>query len=55
VQLLLDPQTCGPLLAAIPAAQAQNCLAAMQKAGFKQAAVVATVESATVESDLRSI
>ena len=50
VQLLLDPQTCGPLLASIPAAQAQNCLAAMQKVGFKQAAVIATVESATIES-----
>jgi hydrogenase maturation factor len=37
------------LLAAIPAAQAQNCLAAMQKAGFKQAAVIATVESAIVK------
>ncbi|NCY26471.1 MAG: selenide, water dikinase SelD [Alphaproteobacteria bacterium] len=43
VQLLLDPQTCGPLLAAIPAAQAQTCLSAMQKAGFPHARQIAMV------------
>jgi selenide,water dikinase len=44
VQLLLDPQTCGPLLAAIPAALAPACLLAMQQAGFNQAAIIARVE-----------
>jgi selenide,water dikinase len=44
VQLLLDPQTCGPLLAAIPAAHGPACLLAMQQAGFNQAAIIARVE-----------
>ena len=33
-QLLIDPQTCGPLLAAVPQPQAGPCLAAMQAAGL---------------------
>jgi len=41
--LLIDPQTCGPLLAALPADHAAAALAAMQEAGFRQAAVVAEV------------
>ena len=44
-QLLIDPQTCGPLLAAVPQQQAGPCLAAMQKAGFAQAAIIGTVQS----------
>ena len=38
--LLIDPQTCGPLLAALPAHQAPSALAALHAAGFAQAAVV---------------
>ena len=41
--LLLDPQTCGPLLAALPGERAAAALAALQQAGFAQAAVVGTV------------
>jgi selenide,water dikinase len=42
-QLLLDPQTCGPLLAALPAERAAAALAALRAAGFHQAAVIASV------------
>jgi selenide,water dikinase len=41
--LLIDPQTCGPLLAAIPAAQLPGALAALHQAGFPQAVPVARV------------
>lgn len=41
--LLLDPQTCGPLLAALPGERAAAALAALQAAGFAQAAVIASV------------
>ena len=43
-QLLIDPQTCGPLLAAVPQPQAGPCLAAMKAAGFAQAALIGTVQ-----------
>ena len=42
-QLLIDPQTCGPLLAALPAATAAAALAAVRGAGFPQAALVGRV------------
>jgi len=38
--LLIDPQTCGPLLAALPAHQAPGAIAALHAAGFALAAVV---------------
>ena len=38
--LLIDPQTCGPLLAALPAHQAPSAIAALHAAGFAKAAVV---------------
>jgi len=41
--LLIDPQTCGPLLAALPANKAPAALAALHAAGFAQAAVVGRV------------
>ncbi len=41
--LLIDPQTCGPLLAALPAEQAPAALAAMRAAGFAQAALIGRV------------
>jgi selenide,water dikinase len=43
-QLLIDPQTCGPLLVAVPQPQAGPCLAAMKAAGFAQAALIGMVQ-----------
>jgi len=40
VRLLCDPQTCGGLLAAVPAATAEACLQALQDAGFASARAV---------------
>ena len=45
--LWIDPQTCGPLLAALPAARAPAALAELRRAGFGEAAVIAQVETAT--------
>ncbi len=42
-QLLIDPQTCGPLLAAVPAERAAAAIAALQQQGFEQAAVIGQV------------
>jgi len=42
-QLLIDPQTCGPLLAALPAAQATAAIPALKQAGFLHAAVIGRV------------
>ncbi|MFM8604599.1 MAG: selenide, water dikinase SelD [Cyanobium sp.] len=50
--LLIDPQTCGPLLAALPAAAAKGALAALQAAGFDDAAVIGRV--AVAESARRT-
>jgi selenide,water dikinase len=41
--LLIDPQTCGPLLAALPAERAEAALAAVRQAGFAQAALIGGV------------
>ena len=41
--LLLDPQTCGPLLAALPAERAPAALLALRAAGFVEAVVIAKV------------
>jgi len=41
--LLLDPQTCGPLLAALPAERAPAALAELHAAGFVEAALIARV------------
>jgi len=42
-QLLIDPQTCGPLLAALPVGQAAAALPALERAGFPHAAVIGRV------------
>jgi len=44
--LLIDPQTCGPLLAALPGERAMAALEALQVAGFDQAALIGSVEAA---------
>ena len=41
--LLIDPQTCGPLLAALPAERAPAALAALRQAGFSDAALIGRV------------
>ena len=45
LQLLIDPQTCGPLLAALPEAAAQEALAELRRSGFAQAAVIGRVQA----------
>ena len=45
--LLIDPQTCGPLLAAVPGEQAPAALRALQLAGFGQATVIAHVRASS--------
>ena len=42
-QLWIDPQTCGPLLAALPAESAEAALQAVRAAGFQQAALIGRV------------
>ena len=42
-QLWIDPQTCGPLLAALPADRADDALAAVRAAGFQRAALIGRV------------
>ena len=51
--LLIDPQTCGPLLAALPAHQAPGAIAALHAAGFAQAAVVGSVETVVTSPSSR--
>jgi selenide,water dikinase len=41
--LLIDPQTCGPLLAALPADRAVDALAALHRAGYPEAALIGRV------------
>jgi selenide,water dikinase len=43
--LLLDPQTAGGLVAAVPADQADACLTVLTQAGYADSALIGTVES----------
>jgi selenide, water dikinase len=52
IRLLVDPQTAGGLLAGVPAANAQACVAALHHAGHPDARIVGHVLAA---GDLRGI
>jgi selenide,water dikinase len=43
LELLIDPQTCGPLLASLPESEAEAALAAVRAAGFRRAELIGTV------------
>ncbi|MFB6372871.1 MAG: selenide, water dikinase SelD, partial [Bradymonadaceae bacterium] len=47
--LLFDPQTAGGLLAGIPEAQVEDCLAALREAGYERATVVGRIEELSDE------
>lgn len=51
--LLVDPQTCGGLLAAVPAERARSCLQALRDADCAQAAIVGSVQAAGAEQPIR--
>lgn len=47
--LLFDPQTSGGLLAAIPEAQANNCLVTLQALGYKQCSIIGSIKPQVIE------
>lgn len=53
LQLLFDPQTSGGLLASVPVARAEDCLAALKFAGYRDACCIGFVDS--TDSELPTI
>lgn len=51
--LLIDPQTCGPLLAALPAAAADTALERLRQLDFAHARVIGTVQARAASGSLR--
>ncbi|WP_193754361.1 selenide, water dikinase SelD [Microbulbifer sp. Q7] len=51
--LLVDPQICGGLLATVPAEHAQSCLAELQAAGCRHAAIIGVVDELPQSSGQR--
>ena len=49
--LLFDPQTAGGLLASVPAAAADACLADLRNAGYAHAAVVGSISTRSAEKE----
>ncbi|BAY07684.1 selenide, water dikinase SelD [Calothrix sp. NIES-2098] len=47
--LLFDPQTSGGLLAAIPEAQANTCLAKLRDLGYKQSSIIGSIKPQVVQ------
>ena len=53
VRLLADPQTCGGLLASVPAARARDCVEALRQAGYADARIVGELHGADVGHEVR--
>lgn len=53
-EILYDPQTSGGLLAGVPEAQAQQCLAELRDAGFAQASIIGVVTQSRDQSIVMS-
>lgn len=49
--LLVDPQFCGGLLGAVPAASAEDCVTALQASGCRHAAIIGVVDQHPASAD----